>query len=73
MTIEQWAAVRERFGPALCRMRAKHGYTLRELASRSHVDQSTLSRLERSQRQPRRPTAEAIAKALGMSIEEMIA
>jgi transcriptional regulator with XRE-family HTH domain len=53
-------------------LRTARGWTTVELARRSHVDRSVISRWERGERQPLVAYAMAVARALGVPLEEIL-
>jgi transcriptional regulator with XRE-family HTH domain len=53
-------------------LRGARGWTIVELARRSHVDESVISRWERGQSQPLVTYAMAVARALGVPLEEIL-
>lgn len=57
-------------GPVIRETRKQLKMTLRDLASRSGVDYTTISRIERSQYNPPARTIKALTDALGQAISE---
>lgn len=59
-------------GEAIHQMRKRQGLTLDFLAEKSGVHQTTLSRYERGQREPRLKAVQSIADALGVTVEDIM-
>ncbi len=57
---------------AIDRARVLQGWTRRDLARRSHVDEGTLCELCASRRRPTFGTLRAICQALALSLEDVI-
>jgi transcriptional regulator with XRE-family HTH domain len=53
-------------------LRVARGWTIMELARRSGVDDSIIGRWERGKRQPLVASALAVARALGVPLEEIL-
>ena len=53
-------------------LRTRAGLSLRQLAERSGVDFSTIHRIEKGDESPRFATLEKLAKALGVSVRDLI-
>lgn len=53
-------------------LRTARGWTTVELARRSHVDRSVISRWERGERQPLVTQALAVSRALEISLEDIL-
>ena len=53
-------------------LRMARGWTILELARRSGVDDSIIGRWERGKRQPLVASALAVARALGVPLEEIL-
>jgi transcriptional regulator with XRE-family HTH domain len=56
----------------LARMRAEHGWTLRDLAARADVSKALLSKIETGDGNPAMETLFRIASALGCSMSELL-
>jgi DNA-binding XRE family transcriptional regulator len=54
------------------RARVLHGWTRRQLAEAAHVDPDTLTDLFRSRRRPTLGTVQAVSRAVGLSLEDVI-
>ena len=59
-------------GPAIRAMRLERGMTLDQLSSAAGISASHLSRLERGQAEPSFTVASALAKAIGVSLSELV-
>jgi transcriptional regulator with XRE-family HTH domain len=53
-------------------LRVRAGVSLRGLAKQARVDFSTIHRIERGDESPRFTTLEKLAKALGVSVRDLI-
>ena len=59
-------------GLRLRQMREKKGLSLRELADRAGVNWTAINRIELGKATPRFTTLEKLAKALGISVRDLI-
>ena len=57
---------------AIREVRGKSGLSLRQLAEKAGVDFSTIHRIEQGGESPRFATLEKLAKALGISVRDLI-
>lgn len=60
------------FGKALRKLREERAFSQAKLAELTGLDQTTISLLERGERQPTLPTLYKLADALGTTIEDLI-
>jgi len=65
-------AHRQTLGERIRRLREAMGLSQDELAKRAGIGRVTLSRIENGEQSPRLSTLEALAQALGISIEQLI-
>ena len=72
VSVAQWELDRHRFRHAQERLRKSHDYSFGVLGNRAGVDKATVWRIEQGIA-PSYPTAAKIARALGTSVEAMIA
>jgi DNA-binding XRE family transcriptional regulator len=63
---------RARLGERIRQLRQRAGWTQEELAERAGIGRVTLSRLEGGDRSPRYRTLVALAKALGVSVTDLL-
>lgn len=61
----------ETFGQYIRQLREKNKMPLRKLAAHLDIDQSTLSKIERNDRQPTRGIVPIIAEVFGLSYKEL--
>jgi transcriptional regulator with XRE-family HTH domain len=66
------AAALDEVGPRLKRLRAIRGVTLTDLAGRTGISKSTLSRLETGQRKPSLELLLPLAQAYGVPLDELV-
>lgn len=66
------ANITERFGVRLRALRHKRGWTQVEMAERLGIDRSYISDMERGKKNVCLPTLEIVAKALGLSISQVL-
>ncbi|CAN5759791.1 hypothetical protein BH23CHL2_BH23CHL2_06890 [soil metagenome] len=59
-------------GPTIRALRLERGMTLDQLAAGAGISASHLSRLERGQAEPSFTVAAALAKAIGVSLSELV-
>jgi transcriptional regulator with XRE-family HTH domain len=59
------------FGPTLRRFRGEKKLTIDELAELSDVDRNSIARIEREERAPSLRRALALAKALGVTVDDL--
>jgi transcriptional regulator with XRE-family HTH domain len=60
-------------GHVIRQLRTDQGWTIDDLAARAHVGKMTVSGIERGERNYRRHTLDALARALGMTPEGLVA
>lgn len=66
------AAALDQVGPRLKRLRAQRGVSLADLAGRTGISKSTLSRLETGQRRPSLELLLPLAQAYGVPLDELV-
>lgn len=64
--------INEKFGQSLKEIRKKNGWTQEELAKKLNTTKQVISKYEKSQRSPNIYVARDYAKALGVTLEEML-
>lgn len=69
MTDEQKQATRERMGQRIASLRKLAGYTQEELAQRAGIQRTHLGRIEAGKYAVNLETLQAIAEALGMTLD----
>ena len=69
MTDEQKQATRERIGQRIASLRKLAGYTQEELAQRAGIQRTHLGRIEAGKYAVNLETLQAIAEALGMTLD----
>jgi transcriptional regulator with XRE-family HTH domain len=69
MTDEQKQATRERMGQRIASLRKLAGYTQEELAQRAGIQRTHLGRIEAGKYAVNLETMQAIAEALGMTLD----
>ncbi len=62
----------EAFAMNLRRLRSAQGYSQEDLAERTGLHASEISRLERGAREPRLGTIVKLARGLGVSVERLV-
>lgn len=65
-------AIKEQLGTTIQELRRRQDLTLEELAARSNVSRAMLSKIERHEKNPTVAVALKIAKALGVSLFELL-
>lgn len=65
-------AINENLGRRVKKLRADHGWSLEELAAASGVSRSMLSEIERERANPTLTVAFRIARAFGLTLQELI-
>jgi transcriptional regulator with XRE-family HTH domain len=69
---ERIASALDQVGPRLKRLRANRGVSLADLASRTGISKSTLSRLETGQRKPSLELLLPLAQAYNVPLDELV-
>ncbi|MBI4480146.1 MAG: helix-turn-helix transcriptional regulator [Acidobacteria bacterium] len=64
--------ITQRFGVRLRTLRVKRGWTQLEMAEKLGIDRSYISDMERGKKNVCLPTLEIIAKALGLTISQVV-
>lgn len=64
--------IRKKFGKRLRQLREERGWSQEEFADRAGLHRTYVSAVERGVRNPTLSVLERIAKALGVSLEEML-
>ncbi|MFI0959938.1 helix-turn-helix domain-containing protein [Streptomyces sp. NPDC021080] len=72
MGIEDDGAVDVRLGARLAELRAEHGWTLGELAERSGISRSTLSRAERAEISPTASLLNRLCHVYGRTMSQLL-
>ena len=65
-------SINEKFGQSLKEIRKKNGWTQEELARKLNTTKQVISKYEKSQRSPNIYVARDYAKALGVTLEDML-
>jgi len=65
------ASLRKSFGEQVRRLRTRRGLTQQQLAERSGLHETHISRIERGQREPRLTTIFALARGMGSEVAEL--
>lgn len=66
------SSVTERVAARIVELRKKRGMTQEDLASKTGLNRVTLARLERVMHQPTLDTLDAIARALGVTLVDLV-
>ncbi|MDO9226546.1 MAG: helix-turn-helix transcriptional regulator [Pseudomonadota bacterium] len=62
-----------KIGETIAQLRARHGWSLDELAERTGITKSSLSRMENNSQWPRPETLEALTAALEIKVYQLFA
>ncbi len=73
MTADPWTAQLEALGAFIRAQRQTAGLSLRDLAGRTHVSNAYLSQIERGLHEPSLSVLRAVAAALGVPVETLLA
>lgn len=67
--VDKPLVVRETTGDRLTRLRTQRGWTQEELAFKAGITQGTVSLIERDEKTPKADTLDALAEALGVTLD----
>jgi transcriptional regulator with XRE-family HTH domain len=72
MSVKQGNGLLVALGKRILAIRKRKGITLDELSERMHISKGNLSDIEHGKRDPRFQTLKAIAKGLGLKLQQLV-